>query len=103
MHRFVGTFPLMFLLSLPNGVHAGLHYSGETFADLPSQWSGFLLDQRALRNIAVKPTVKIPASAARFRYVEAAEKLETVARERKWTADEIADLGALYIRLGEVP
>jgi hypothetical protein len=29
--------------------------------------------------------------------------LETVARERKWTADEIADLGALYIRLGEVP
>ena len=33
----------------------GLHYSGETYAELPAQWRGFLLDQRTLRNLAVQP------------------------------------------------
>src|SRR5207302_1087753 len=46
---------LLLALSLPTSAHAGLHYSGETFADLPSRWRGFLLDQRLLRTLAVKP------------------------------------------------
>src|SRR5215831_17400910 len=83
-------------------VRAGLYYSGETFAELPSQWRGFLLDQRTLRNLAVKPDAKNPASPARLRYQEAAARLEKAARQGKLTADDKADLGALYVRLGEV-
>src|SRR5437899_1753850 len=78
---------------------AGLYYSGELMADLPSQWRGFLLDQRAVRNIAVKAGAAM--SPLRVRYQQAAAKLEKARRERKLTADELADLGALYVRLGE--
>src|SRR5262249_2411975 len=85
----------------PLGARAGLHYSGETYAELPSQWRGFLLDQRTLRNIAVKPTARTPASPARLRYLDEAARLEKAGRERKLTADELADLGALYVGLGE--
>jgi tetratricopeptide (TPR) repeat protein len=81
---------------------AGLYYSGETMAELPSQWRGFLLDQRMLRGIAVKPAAGKPASPARARYEEAAAKLAKTAKERALTPDEAADLGALYLRLGEV-
>src|SRR5579862_4977418 len=81
--------------------HAGLYYSGETMAELPSQWRGFLLDQRMLRNLAVKPAAGNPANPARTRYEEAATKLAKTATERALTPDEVADLGALYLRLGE--
>jgi Tfp pilus assembly protein PilF len=81
--------------------HAGLYYSGETIAELPSQWRGYLLDQRILRGIAVKPAAGATASPARLRYEEAAVKLAKTAKERALTADEAADLGALYLRLGE--
>jgi tetratricopeptide (TPR) repeat protein len=101
MYRVRVAVILVALLALPAGARAGLYYSGETLAELPSQWSGFLLDQRILRNIAVKPTAKLTASPARTRYQEAAGKLEKGARDRKLTADEQADLGALYVRLGE--
>jgi hypothetical protein len=37
----------------------------------------------------------------RLRYEEAAAQLEKTARQRKLTGDERADLGALYVRLGE--
>jgi hypothetical protein len=70
-------------------------------AELPSQWRGFLLDQRVLRGIAVKPAAGAPASPARLRYQEAAAKLEKLAGTRALRADELADLGALYVRLGE--
>jgi hypothetical protein len=89
------------LLAVPIVAHAGLYYSEEKYAELPSQWRGFLLDQRTLRNIAVKPTPRAEASPARVRYQSAALKLENTSRQRKLTADEIADQGALYIRLGE--
>jgi hypothetical protein len=89
------------LLGLASSAHAGLYYSGEAFAELPSQWRGFLVDQRALRMIAVQPT-NGPASPLRKEYQEAAAKLEKLAKERKLTADESADLGALYVRLGDV-
>lgn len=89
-------------LGLAPAVRAGVYYSGETFAELPSQWRGFLLDQRTLRNIAIPETAKTDASPARRRYLEEAARLEKEAKTRQLDADEIADLGALYIRLGEV-
>jgi tetratricopeptide (TPR) repeat protein len=88
-------------LAFPASARAGLYYSGEPMAELPAQWRGFLLDQRVLRGIAVKPASGAPASPARVRYLEAAEKLEALRRKRPLSADELADLGALYIRLGE--
>jgi hypothetical protein len=54
-----------------------------------------------LRNIAIKPMKGVQPSTARKRYEEAAAKLEKASGDRKLTADESADLGALYIRLGE--
>jgi hypothetical protein len=92
---------VLLVLLAPVGARAGLHYSGEKLAELPSQWRGFLLDQRTLRNIAVKPAPGVPASPARARYQAEAAKLEKTGQERKLTADELADLGALYVRLGE--
>src|ERR1700731_838514 len=91
---------VLVLLALTPGVRAGLYYSGESIAGLPSQWRGFLIDQRLLRNLAAKPAVGSPANPARQRYEEAAAKLEKTARLRKLSADEAADLGALYVRLG---
>lgn len=78
---------------------AGIYYSGEQFAALPAQWRGFLLDHRALRNIAVKPKLDAEASPLRLRYRQEADRLNAKAKR---TADESADLGALYIRLGDV-
>ncbi len=80
---------------------AGLYYSGETFAELPSQWRGFLLDQRTLRTIAVKPSGAVPAGPIRKRYAQEAARLTKLTQQRKLTADERADWGALYIRLGD--
>ncbi len=86
------------VLFLANPAHAGLYYSDETYAELPAQWRGFLLDQRTLRNIAVKGTAQTPESPARTHYRAEAAKLE---KKPNRTADETADLGALYVRLGE--
>jgi tetratricopeptide (TPR) repeat protein len=88
-------------LALAGAVQAGLYYSAETQNELPSQWRGFLLDQRMLRNIAVKAAAGAPANAARKQYDDAAAQLEKLGRQRKLTVDEIADLGAIYVRLGE--
>ena len=88
------------LFALASGARAGLYFSGESFAELPSQWRGFLVDQRALRTIAFQP-MNGPAGPMRKEYLETAAKLEKTAKERKLTADELADLGALYVRLGE--
>src|SRR3954468_15743390 len=88
-------------LLLPAPAWAGLHYSGETFAELPSRWRGFLLDQRALRQIGVKPPAGQPAGPLRVRYEQEAARLAKLAHDRPLTADEAADLGALYLRLGE--
>src|SRR5205823_5752774 len=82
---------------------AGLYYSGEEVAPLPSQWRGFLIDQRLLRSLAFKPAPGTPASPLRRRYERAAAGLEKAARSRKLSADELADLGALHVRLGDLP
>jgi tetratricopeptide (TPR) repeat protein len=89
---------LLALLAPTAPAHAGLYYSGETYNELPSRWGGFLLDQRLLRQIAVKPPAGRPAPAARLRYEHEAARLANKAGR---TADEDADLGALYLRLGE--
>jgi len=90
------------LLAIPAVGRAGLYYSGEEIAELPSQWRGFLIDQRGLRNIAVKPTGANPASPARKLYESEAAKLTKAAKDGKLSPDEIADLGAIYVRFGEV-
>jgi tetratricopeptide (TPR) repeat protein len=82
--------------------HAGLHYSGEPLAELPSQWRGFLLDYRMLRLVSVKPAGTATPVPLRVRYEQEAAKLAKTAKARPLTPDEAADLGALYLRLGEV-
>src|SRR4051794_14913366 len=82
------------LLALPPAARAGLYYSGEVVAELPSQWRGFLPDQRLLRTLPVA-AVNTPR---REPYREAAERL---AKKGDRTADESADLGALLLRLGK--
>jgi hypothetical protein len=89
------------LLLFASTAHAGLYYSGESFAELPSQWRGFLLDQRALRMIAAVPGPMTEASPLRLKYQEEAKKLEAKRANESLTALESADLGALYVRLGD--
>jgi len=89
------------LLAFAAPLHAGLYYSGESYAELPSQWRGFLLDQRTLRTIAVRPSAGSEAGPIRKRYQAEMAKLTQLAQTRKLTADEAADLGALHLRLGD--
>jgi tetratricopeptide (TPR) repeat protein len=80
---------------------AGLYYSGEPLAELPAQWRGFLLDYRMLRTLAARPAPGRPVGPARARYEEEAARLGRKARGGTLTGDEAADLGALYLRLGD--
>jgi hypothetical protein len=93
---------MLSILAGSSTAHAGLYYSGEQLAELPSQWRGFLLDQRLLRNVAIKPMPKQPPSPLRKEYEQAAAELRRHGQTRQLTADELADRGALEIRLGEV-
>jgi tetratricopeptide (TPR) repeat protein len=95
-----GVAAVVLALLLCPGARAGLYYSGEAFAELPSQWRGFLLDQRALRNAAAEPK-GAPATPLRAAYLEAAAALEKTAKLKALSADQLADLGALYVRLGQ--
>ena len=94
--RFIATCLLLLFAVVP--ARAGLYYSGEIYADLPAQWRGFLLDHRLLRMIAVAPTTALDASPLRVKYQQEAAMLERKTR----TADDTADLGAIYVRLGVV-
>jgi hypothetical protein len=96
-----GPVLILAFLGLGARVEAGLYYSSESIAELPSQWSGFLLDQRVLRNIAVRPTATLPGSPLRVKYEEAAARLEKAQDQHSLNPEELADLGAIYIRLGE--
>ena len=88
------------LILIASPIRAGLHYSGEVQAELPSQWRGFLLDHRALRLIGVSAPNASP-TLLREQYLEAAARLTKLAGQRVLKSDEAADLGALRIRLGE--
>src|SRR5262249_33435304 len=89
---------LILFLFLPASARAGLYYSGESFAELPAQWRGFLVDQRNLRMLAVAPMPGQPASPLKAEYQDALAGLE---RKANPSADDLADLGALYVRLGQ--
>lgn len=91
----------LFVILLGSAAFAGVHYSGDEPNPPPVEWRGYLLDLRGLR-LAANPTLgglKTPMPL-RDRYLNAALKLESQAKEKLLTADEAADLGALYIRLG---
>jgi hypothetical protein len=92
---------LLVPLLLPAAAGAGLYYSGETQEELPAQWRGFLLDHRALRLVASPAPTGGVAALLREQYQDAAKKLEDALRVRALSADEAADLGGLYVRLGK--
>ncbi|VTS03081.1 hypothetical protein : Uncharacterized protein OS=Chloroherpeton thalassium (strain ATCC 35110 / GB-78) GN=Ctha_2414 PE=4 SV=1: TPR_9: TPR_9 [Gemmata massiliana] len=102
MNTFCGRALVCALVALvvPVGARAGLHYSGEQFAELPSRPSGFLTDHRALRAAGRERPDGLP-SPLRDDYLAAATRLEKLAKTRALTADEVADLGAVYVRLGK--
>src|ERR1043166_2140037 len=89
---------LAVVLFLPPPAHAGLYYSGENIAELPAQWRGFLVDHRNLRALAAKPAPGMPDTPLRQEYREALARLE---KKTDLSADEFADLGALYVRTGQ--
>jgi hypothetical protein len=95
--------PVLLLILAPAGARAGLYYSGEPTAELPSRWRGFLLDQRALRVLAARPRPGLPASPLRTRYEQEGARLEKLHKASKLDADGLADLGAIRLRLGDVP
>src|SRR5947207_13422261 len=99
MVRFRLLAALTLLLS-PSAASAGLYYSAEQFAELPSRPAGFLVDHRALRAAGYERPDGLP-SPLRGDYRAAAERLEKLAKTRALTADETADLGAVHIRLGK--
>src|SRR5258708_25838922 len=100
--RFALPLILVAVLLPPPYAQAGLYCSGESYAALPSQWRGFLLDQRALRNIAVRPMPGQDPSPLRVKYQQDAQKLQQqLDQEKKLPTDSWADLVALYVRLGE--
>lgn len=103
VHLVMAIGLLCCLFSAVRPIHAGLHYSGETWAELPSRWPGYLLDQRLLRQVAVRPTKETPAGATRIQYQAEVTRWTKLAALRELNADEAADLGALLVRLGEVP
>ncbi|MSR32198.1 MAG: hypothetical protein EXR99_11900 [Gemmataceae bacterium] len=83
-----------------NVAEAGVHYSGESLASLPTQWRGFLLDQRQLRQIAIPGKAGQSPSPFRKKYAEERHRLEKAKKVGDLTPVELADLGALNIRLG---
>src|SRR5262249_7401294 len=93
---------LLVLPLLPLAARAGVYHSSETMAELPAQWRGFLLDQRLLRLAALPPRPGQPVNAVRQRYLADAEARRKTIGTGKPTADQAADLGAIYLRLGDV-
>ena len=84
----------------PALAQAGVYYSAEQPAELPSSWRGYLLDQRSLRQIGVAPA-NLPPTLLREQYLDAAKKLDEAAKQRPLKVDEAADLGAIHIRLNQ--
>lgn len=86
----------------PASCEAGLYLGFEIVNELPCQWRGLLPDLRRLRTLAV-PSLDTSRSASLFHstYADALLKLESAASTRALTADETADLGALYVRFGK--
>lgn len=99
----IGAFGLALLLLFlwTVSVNAGVHYSGETWNELPVRWRGYLLDQQSLRSLAVPGSATRPGTPLRAAYEAERDRLESLDKTRTLSADEAADLGAIHIRLGE--
>lgn len=93
------TWVMLFTVAYPALGPAGLHLDREVLAELPSQWRGYLLDQRALRTLANANGLPSPLREA---YLLDRDRLRKLAGERPLTADESAELGGLLIRLGAI-
>jgi hypothetical protein len=89
---------LVVVLFVAPSAQAGLYYSGENFAEFPAQWRGFLLDHRSLRALAANPAANLPDTPLRHEYRAALTRLE---KKPNPDADDLADLGALYLRTGQ--
>ena len=96
--------PFLYILAalLASPAFAGVYYSGDSRNELPAEWAGFLRDQRALRLAADPKNAGFDAFVPlRDTAVDALVKLEQLKKTRELTADELADLGALHLRLGQ--
>jgi tetratricopeptide (TPR) repeat protein len=108
MRIFAGLMVAVWWSVGPIQALAGVHCSAETYAALPCQWSGFLNDWRTLRTIAVPDKTAglagspVGSSERRRLYQQRVERLEDRRKQGQLSADEWADLGAYYLRLGEV-
>lgn len=100
MIRFGLAALLMGIVCGPLPVQATVHYSGERYAPLPASWNGFLADHRVLRMISQPSSPQTPPSLKRQEYQAAVKRLES--RRVELSADELSDLGALYLRLGQI-
>ena len=91
---------LVLALTTAVSARAGLYYSGEAIAELPAQWRGFLLDQRALRQIRHQLLQRLeelqhPQSAEQQRKVGTVARLDPLHRA-------LGDAGFLgKLRLGQ--
>lgn len=96
----IGLFGWLVLVAQTSPLHAGLYYSAEKYAPLPSRWQGFLLDHHALRTIAQERPADGFVSPLRQEYLRAADHFRQLSRQRPLTAEESADYGAVLLRLG---
>ncbi len=94
-NHWLAGFSITFLAT---ALQAGVYYSRDARNELPTEWAGFLRDQRALRQAA---NPKSDYAPLRDSAIDAVAKLEQQKKSRELSADEIADLGALYLRLGQ--
>jgi protein involved in temperature-dependent protein secretion len=78
---------------------ATIYYSLEKQAELPSHWKGFLADHRQLRLAGASASNKLLPSLLRQEYQAALDRL--LNRRDQLNASELADAGALALRLGQ--
>jgi hypothetical protein len=102
MYMVRNTAAFAVFLTLASWAHAGLYYTGEKYANLPAQWRGFLMDHRLLRNIALKPKIESETNPLRARYQAELDQLKMRGLKDSPGPDDLADRGALHIRLGEI-
>ncbi len=99
--RYSVTVSVMFYFFISNA-HATIHYSGEKYAELPSSWKGFLADHRMMRVVSIPASPKTPPSLQRLEYQTAVDRLLAEKKQRPLKPLELADLGALLLRLGQL-
>jgi hypothetical protein len=97
-------FALCCLLWFVHPANAGLQLSLEQPAQYPVAWRGYLLDLKVLRSCVSPGQLGSNRSAGPLRewYVQAALDLQSKAKQAPLGADQLADLGALHLRLGDV-